>query len=226
MDTSGDSSLRQTPSNNRRVSAPRIDCESLSCHHLHPKFLAKKIAGGLSSDHHSAALASPAPAERFCSRRRLSVSSVTAREGNSHRLSAHRRGCGAEGSGAPLVTSTVTMNRAAFAAAVAAARGTGRVAARVTTRTAAVPRANVGGQGATRRMGTSTHQAGSGGGRRPYGGFEPHMPTDVYVKSSLYLQALMWFWVFYRFKEDGAVLLVSCVAAMPRSCFGVLDATP
>lgn len=57
-------------------------------------------------------------------------------------------------------------------------------------------------------MGTSANaQTGSGGGRRPYGGFEPHLPGPIHVNASKYMQALMWFWVFYRFKEDGAVML-------------------
>ena len=35
------------------------------------------------------------------------------------------------------------------------------------------------------------------------------MPTAMQENLGKYMQALMWFWVFYRTKEDGAVVLVS-----------------
>ena len=54
----------------------------------------------------------------------------------------------------------------------------------------------------------SSSSSAASGGRLPYGGFEPHMPTKTQINLAKYLQALMWFWVFYRFKEDGAVMLV------------------
>ena len=100
------------------------------------------------------------------------------------------------------------MHRAAWAAArpcvAAAAASAPRVAVRAHPRAVAVAqRVN----GAVRRMATAA-QEGTGGGRRPYGGLEPHLPGPIHVNVAKYLQALMWFWVFYRFKEDGAVLLV------------------
>lgn len=63
--------------------------------------------------------------------------------------------------------------------------------------------------------------ATSAGGHAPYGGFHPHVPgpNSVYVRVATGVQALMWFWVFHRAKEDGAVVLVRASrGALPFLC--------
>jgi hypothetical protein len=38
-------------------------------------------------------------------------------------------------------------------------------------------------------------------------GFHPHPPDPIYQRLSTAIGATMWFWILYRFKEDGGVLL-------------------
>ena len=40
-------------------------------------------------------------------------------------------------------------------------------------------------------------------------GFHPHQPAFKHRWGAKLLGATMWFWIFYRAKQDGAVLLVS-----------------
>lgn len=66
--------------------------------------------------------------------------------------------------------------------------------------------------------------ATSAGGHAPYGGFVPHVPApnSVYVRVATGVQALMWFWVFHRAKEDGAVVLVRAPrTALLHNCAAV-----
>ena len=38
-------------------------------------------------------------------------------------------------------------------------------------------------------------------------GFHPHPPDPIYQRLSTAIGATMWFWILYRFKEDGGVLM-------------------
>ena len=44
-----------------------------------------------------------------------------------------------------------------------------------------------------------------------YGGYKPPHVNPVYKTIGTWSCAVMWAWLFYRFKEDGAVLFVSLV---------------
>ena len=44
---------------------------------------------------------------------------------------------------------------------------------------------------------------------KPMPGFHPHQPAFKHRWGAKLLGATMWFWIFYRAKQDGAVLLVS-----------------
>jgi hypothetical protein len=44
---------------------------------------------------------------------------------------------------------------------------------------------------------------------RPTPGFAPHAPAIKHRYGAKLLGATMWFWILYRAKQDGAVLLVS-----------------
>lgn len=44
---------------------------------------------------------------------------------------------------------------------------------------------------------------------RPAHGFHPHQPAFKHRWGAKLLGASMWFWIFYRAKQDGPVLLVS-----------------
>lgn len=44
---------------------------------------------------------------------------------------------------------------------------------------------------------------------RPTAGFAPHPPAFKHRWGAKLLGATMWFWIFYRAKQDGPVLLVS-----------------
>lgn len=59
---------------------------------------------------------------------------------------------------------------------------------------------------------------------RPVPGFHPHQPAFKHRWGAKLLGATMWFWIFYRAKQDGAVLLVSLD---PRTeCTRVLETQP
>lgn len=49
--------------------------------------------------------------------------------------------------------------------------------------------------------------AGSGW-YKPMFGFHPHRPSALHRYTATLLGGTMWFWLFYRMKEDGPVLLV------------------
>ncbi|CAO1637995.1 unnamed protein product [Parajaminaea phylloscopi] len=42
---------------------------------------------------------------------------------------------------------------------------------------------------------------------RPMHGFHPHQPAFKHRWGAKLLGATMWFWIFYRMKQDGPVLL-------------------
>ncbi|WFD41327.1 uncharacterized protein MJAP1_004324 [Malassezia japonica] len=46
-----------------------------------------------------------------------------------------------------------------------------------------------------------------GGWYKPMFGFHPHKPAFHHRWTAKLLGATMWFWIFYRMKEDGPVLL-------------------
>lgn len=58
---------------------------------------------------------------------------------------------------------------------------------------------------------TDTHGHAPGQDRwyRPVYGFNPHKPAFKHRFMSKALGGIMWFWIFYRAKQDGPVLLVS-----------------
>ncbi|SCZ89325.1 BZ3500_MvSof-1268-A1-R1_Chr1-1g01108 [Microbotryum saponariae] len=49
--------------------------------------------------------------------------------------------------------------------------------------------------------------AGHAAGPRPAGAFHPHLPGIGYRLGAKLLGASMWFFIFYRARQDGAVLL-------------------
>lgn len=58
-------------------------------------------------------------------------------------------------------------------------------------------------------MAGNTAGASSSRWYRPIPGFHPHQPAFKHRWGAKLLGATMWFWIFYRAKQDGAVLLVS-----------------
>lgn len=57
-------------------------------------------------------------------------------------------------------------------------------------------------------------KVGQTAGRTAYGGFKPPHVSQTYVNLSVFAQSVMWFWVLYRAKEDGAVLLVRSIVSL------------
>ncbi|BGP42073.1 hypothetical protein JCM10450v2_006159 [Rhodotorula kratochvilovae] len=47
----------------------------------------------------------------------------------------------------------------------------------------------------------------AGAHAHPAGGFHPHLPGLGYRLGAKFLGASMWFFLFYRARQDGAVLL-------------------
>lgn len=63
------------------------------------------------------------------------------------------------------------------------------------------------------------HAAGASSSRwyKPMPGFHPHQPAFKHRWGAKLLGATMWFWIFYRAKQDGAVLLVSLMRLALRA---------
>lgn len=55
---------------------------------------------------------------------------------------------------------------------------------------------------------------------KPMPGFHPHQPAFKHRWGAKLLGATMWFWIFYRAKQDGAVLLVSTF--IPHRIWGIV----